>query len=102
MSMNRRTRRIALWTLGLFLIAYVDSYFVLSRRGMAVADQYRMKSFHYLPISYFDPDQTKNGLMWERVEIGIRCFYEPLNTVDVTLGTGMTHDGSIPLMRLEY
>ena len=93
MSMKRRSRRIVLWMLGLFLVAYVDSYLVLSRRGMSVAEQHRMNSFYYLPVSYLY--RSSNSLLWERVEIGLRYFYEPLNTVDVTLGTGMTHDGSI-------
>ena len=95
------TAATALWMLGLVLIPYVGSYLVLSRRGMSVAEQYQMKSFLYLPYSYFDPNRTNNGRLWERVELGIRDFYEPLNSVELTLGTGMTHDGSIPLMLLK-
>lgn len=65
------------------LMAYISSYWYLSRRGFAATDEYSESSlkgfFFYLP---------EDTAEWERKENTLRMLYLPLIYVDCWMGTG--------------
>jgi hypothetical protein len=69
-----------LLALAVFLLLYVGSYAVLSRRGYAEADRYNMKGFYYLT-----PEKT---VQWRFENSTCIYLYLPLNVADQWLGTG--------------
>ncbi len=74
-----------------FLTVYLGSYWVMSRRGFAMADEYGIQGFYfYLPE---DSDQ------WRRVESSTYMLYLPLVHIDCWMGTGRGH-ASEPLWHL--
>jgi hypothetical protein len=70
----------------LVLSAYVGSYWVLSRRGMAEAKAYGAPGFHYISYSASHSWEFRNGILV--------CIYFPLNKIDVWMGTGMPYGSS--------
>lgn len=76
-----------------FLLTYVGSYGILSRRGFELADQYNMEGFYF-----FWPEDTDQ---WRRAEWTARFFYCPLIYVDNWIGTGRW-PGSEPLWQLSH
>lgn len=69
------------------LVAYVGSYYVLSRRGYAYADTVGYPAYWFVP-----PESDKSGQLHARY----RRFYWPLIRLEIFLGTGREPDyGSI-------
>jgi len=66
--------------LGLLFAVCVGSYFCLSRRGYAEADQNHMEGFYY-----FFPENSDG---WRFKNYSCVCLFWPLNTVDRCLGLG--------------
>jgi len=70
------------------LVAYVSSYYVVSRRGYADVDRYGLKGFYFvLPGTV--PDWKERNQRFNR-------FYYPLIQLELFLGTGH-HIGAEPL-----
>jgi hypothetical protein len=67
--------------LGILVLLYLGSYFVLSRRGYDESRQYHMEGFYY-----FSPENTDT---WRRLNYGCVYFFAPLNFIDRCLGSGM-------------
>jgi hypothetical protein len=65
---------------GVLLLSYLGSYIVLSRRGYAEADQYKMKGFYY-----FFPEESQ---AWRLKNYGCEYLFRPLNVADRWLGLG--------------
>jgi hypothetical protein len=75
----------------LALALYVGSYYGLSRRGYAEADQWNLKGFYY-----FSPEDSD---AWRRKNYACVYLFWPLNAVDRCLGSGR-YPASEPLWRL--
>jgi hypothetical protein len=74
-----RTLLIVL-ALGPPVLAYVGSYYVLSRRGFRESDRYGYKGFHFVPPVYGGGSERANERYFR--------FYWPLIRLDEFLGTG--------------
>lgn len=72
------------------LVAYVGTYIVLSRRGMAEARANGHGLYYLTPV---------DTATWHNVNGACRAFFEPLNCIDVKLGTGIPA-GSDPMWKL--
>ncbi len=72
--------RLLVFLGGLALLLYLGSYIILSRRGYAEADQYKLKGFYY-----FTPVNSDSCRFWNTACVFI---YTPLNEVDCKLGIG--------------
>ncbi len=85
----RKRRR---WLLVLaILLVYVGSYYVLSRRGFAIADRTGFKG-----LVFFEP---RDSTVWRLTNYGCVLLYFPLIQIDVMLGTGR-YPGREPLWGL--
>ena len=62
------------------VLAYVGSYYVLSRRGFREADKYGFKGFFFVPPVYGGGSEPANYRYFR--------FYWPLIRLDRFLGTG--------------
>jgi hypothetical protein len=73
-------RKRTLLLIGLLVGLYVSSYLILSRRGYAEADRYRMKGFYYVTFEDSESWRIRNRT----------CVYlfAPLNAVDQWFGFG--------------
>jgi hypothetical protein len=78
--MGRKLNHLLFVAGALVLLSYVGSYVILSRRGYAEADQYRIKGFYY-----FLPE---NSDTWRFKNYGCVYLFWPLNAVDRGLGLG--------------
>ncbi len=74
------------------LLAYVGSYVVLSRRGMAWSEMHGCKGFYFFP-----PEESNS---WRIKHYGCVCLYYPLNLIDNLLGLGTPMALSEPMWRL--
>ena len=75
------------------LIAYVGSYVVLSRRGVAMCERAGWQGFYFFP-----PEDTD---AWRWMNNGCVCFYYPLIVIDDWIGAGKPVGvGCEPLWRL--
>jgi hypothetical protein len=88
--MSKR-KRIAWLLVAGFLLLYVASYLVLSRRGFADAEQSNMCGFYFFP-----PEDTD---AWRLRNFACVYVYYPLIEVDQLMGTGRA-PGKAPLFRL--
>jgi hypothetical protein len=84
-------RRLLVALGGVLLAVYLGSYAVLSRRGCAEADRYRLKGFYY-----FTPEDSDG---WRVRNYACVYLFGPLNAVDRWLGPGR-HPASEPLWGL--
>jgi hypothetical protein len=84
-------RWIAIGLLAVFLVAYVSSYAVLSRRGFAQSDLWEIGGFYFLP-----PEDTDEWRFWNFALVRV---YYPLIVIDNWIGTGRPI-ASEPLWRL--
>jgi len=73
------------------LLAYVGSYAVLSRRGMA-----QSKTMGFDGLYFFPPEESES---WRRWNYGCVIFYYPLISIEEWIGT-IDGIGSEPLWRL--
>jgi hypothetical protein len=82
MSGNRNLRRswIVLTLLATLLMAYVGSYLILSRRGIAETEAVGGEGFYFFP-----PENTDHWRAWN---YGLAALYYPLSVIDEWLGTG--------------
>jgi hypothetical protein len=79
--MRRWFAKRKVWlTLLCLLLAYVTSYVVLSRRGIAFSQRVGCEGFWFFP-----PDGTNT---WRLMNYGCVCFYYPLIVIDNWIGTG--------------
>jgi hypothetical protein len=83
--------RWALLATMVFLSAYVGSYFVLSRRGMA-----QMKGTNVEVLYFFPPEDTDSWRAWN---YGCVTVYYPLIEIEIWLGT-IKGVGCEPLWKL--
>ena len=75
-----------LWSvIFLALIAYIVSYYVISRRGMAEASANNSNLFFYVSWKEYSSDDP-NG---RRTHARLLCLYAPLNWIDVKFFGGM-------------
>jgi hypothetical protein len=96
MANDRRERALRRkWTcrllVALFLLLYVDSYRVFSRRGFADADRTNTQGFYFFP-----PEDTH---AWQYRNYACVYVYYPLIEVDQLAGTGRA-PGKPPLFHL--
>jgi hypothetical protein len=84
---NLRTLLIVL-ALGPPVLAYVGSYYILSRRGFREADQYGFKGFYFVTPVYGGASERANQQRFQ--------FYWPLIQLDILLGTGR-HPAADPM-----
>lgn len=84
-------KRLLLISAIALLVVYIGSYFVLSRRGYAEADEFKMHGFYYFLPEDSDAWRAKN----------YRCvlLFSPINALDRALGTGR-QPATEPLFRL--
>jgi len=83
MRYRLRTLLIVL-ALGPPLLAYVSSYFVLSRQGYAVSDALGVKGFYFVPYDTLEEKNTNDRY---------RRLYRALIDLELFLGTGRTPAG---------
>jgi hypothetical protein len=88
--MSKR-KRIAWLLVAGYLLLYVGSYLVLSRRGFEYADRSHICGFYFFP-----PEDTDS---WRWRNYACVYLYYPLIEVDQLLGTGRTA-AKAPLFRL--
>ena len=79
MRYRLRTLMILVALLQPFL-AYVGSYYVLSRRGYSEGDKYHVKGFYFV-VPGTAPD-------WKKRNRQLVTFYYPLIQLEIFLGTG--------------
>ena len=82
--MRKRRRWVLLCAL---LLIYISSYYILSRRGFALADEYGLKGSHFFPT----PSSTWRCANWACVGL-----YYPLIKIDqvVVQGIQQLSDGA--------
>jgi hypothetical protein len=86
--MKRRWRRIVIGVLLVLLIAYVNSYIALSRRGISQLRQNNGKQFFYCRFENLtsnDPNESHSAARFHNF-----CFrfFAPLNYLDVEICSG--------------
>lgn len=86
-------KRILCIVLMCLFIAYVGSYVVLSRRGMAMSEAAGFHGFYFFP-----PEDTD---AWRRMNYGCVYFYYPLILIEEWIGTGKGV-GCEPMWRLSH
>lgn len=84
-----RQRWIVLHVVLILLIAYVSSYFLISRLRWQEAMTYRSPGFLYVPAErvFKEPEES-----WLRVHYGLAFFYWPINILHREFG------GPAPIM----
>ncbi len=90
MANKKKRRRKWMAVIAILLLAYVSSYFILSRRGFAQADNWNAKGFYFV----FPSRPAEWKVNWCLVVV-----YYPLIVIDNMLGTGRPI-GSEPIYRL--
>jgi len=88
MHFRLRTLLIVL-ALGPPLVAYVGSYYILSRRGFREMDQYGFKAFYFVSPVYGGGSERANEQYFR--------LYWPLIKLDRLIGTGRTPARSDPM-----